>query len=128
MSHFLGSALGDDLAPTDTSLGADIDNMIGTLDEIHVVFDDHNGVPLDHQTLQDLNQFLDILVVEPDSRLIEEIDGPFDMLAIEFGRNLDALGLTTREGSRRLAEPEVAESYFIQGPEPISDSRDISEE
>ena len=79
-----GSAGRDHLSAARTTLGTDIDDMVSGLDEVHIVLDDKDGIPLLYEAVEDLYELLHIGVVEPDRRLVEEIDGALDMLAVEL--------------------------------------------
>ena len=55
--------------------GAEVDDVVGALDEVEVVFDDDDGVACIHQLLQYLDEAVDISHVEAGSRLVEDIHG-----------------------------------------------------
>lgn len=43
-NQFLGGALGDDLTAAMAALGAQVDDVVGGFDDIHLVLDDDHGV------------------------------------------------------------------------------------
>ena len=56
--------------------------MVGTLDDIHVMLDDDNGVSAADQGIEGFQQLLDVVEMQTGSRLVEYEDGR--------GRFLDA--------------------------------------
>ena len=60
---FLGCAFGDDVATRLTTLGAHIDDPVGSLDDLKVVLDDDHRVPLIDEGLQSIQQGTDIVEV-----------------------------------------------------------------
>jgi hypothetical protein len=56
----LRSALGHNMASSLTRFWAKIDNPIGTLNQIQIVFDHHHAMPLVDEALENLEQNLDI--------------------------------------------------------------------
>ena len=55
--NLFGAPDSDDLSPFVSPLGAEIDQIIGALDDMHVVFDHHDGVAAIDQLVQDLEEF-----------------------------------------------------------------------
>ena len=49
--------------------------MVGGLDDIQVVLDDHHGVARLHQTLEHLDEPVDVIAVQAGGGLIQDIDG-----------------------------------------------------
>ena len=58
-SHLFRGALGHDEAAGTAALGAQINDMVGALDEVEVVLDDNDGIARVHQLLQHLNEAVD---------------------------------------------------------------------
>lgn len=52
------------------TLGAEVNEMVGALDNVQIVLDNHHGVPRVHQTLQHFQQLPHIVGMEAGSRLI----------------------------------------------------------
>ena len=53
LRHLLGRALRDHRAASVAALGAHIDDIVGCLDHIQIVFNDHDRVPALHQLMED---------------------------------------------------------------------------
>ena len=96
-SGYLGRCTRSDyLATTLATLGADIDNVVGNLNHIEIMLDNDSRItPLD-QLVDHLQQLTDILKVESRRRLIKNVERATRIAFREFGRELDALTLTTR--------------------------------
>ena len=75
LCHLFRRALGHDFTACTAALGAQIDNMIGALDQIQIVLNDNDRVARIHQLLQHLDEEVDISHVEAGSRLVEDIHG-----------------------------------------------------
>ena len=76
LANLLRCSLSNDLATVDATVGSQIDDPIGDLDDIHVVFDDQDGIAVVNQSLQDLDQFMDVSRVQTNRRLIQDIKRP----------------------------------------------------
>ena len=50
--HLLRRPRRDDGTATITTLGAEVDEIIGRFDDVHVVLDDQHGIPVVHQTAE----------------------------------------------------------------------------
>ena len=71
--------------------------MVGTLDDIHVVFDDENAVATLDECVEGLQQPVDIVEVQTRGGFVEDEEGRLlSFLSDEIGQ-LDTLVLTTRE-------------------------------
>ena len=70
--YLLRGAFRHDSAAPRTTLRTDINNVIRTLDHIKVVFHQQHRVPAIHQSLQYRYQPGNILIVQPDRRLINQ--------------------------------------------------------
>jgi len=102
------------LAAPVSSLGAKIDDIIGRLDDIQIVFDHNDGIAGIRQTLQHVDQLVHIRNVQPGCRFIENIDRSARGAAGKLGGKLHALSLTAGKRRRRLTdlnitEPDLAE-------------------
>lgn len=60
----------DDGTAAVAPLRAEVNEMIGALDNVQIVLDNHHGVPRVHQTLQHFQQLPHIVGMEAGSRLI----------------------------------------------------------
>src|SRR3954469_14660905 len=74
--NLLGRARGDDPAATSPALRPEIDDPVGRLDDVEVVLDDQDGVAGVDESMQDLEELLDVGEVEAGRRLVEDIERP----------------------------------------------------
>src|SRR5947209_19881994 len=74
IGHVFRSADRDHLAARFAALGAEIDDPVGLLDHIEVVLDHDHGVATVDETLQRLEQLLDVGAVETGRRLVEDLE------------------------------------------------------
>ena len=70
LHQILRRALKQNCTASNAALGAYINNVIGHLDYVEVVLNDHDGVALVHQFVDDVEQVLDVLEVEAGGRLV----------------------------------------------------------
>ena len=83
-----------DLPACVTALGSEIDDMIGCLDHVEVVLDEQNGVSGVHETIERLQQPLDVGEMQSRRRLVEDVDGVLRPLQrAQLCRDLDPLRL-----------------------------------
>ena len=68
--------------------------MVSGLDELEVVLDDEDGVPLVDQPLKGSNQPPHVLHVQPRRGLVQQEQGLALGALREVGHQLDALGFT----------------------------------
>ncbi len=119
---------GDDLAPAVAALGAEVQQVVGDLDDIQVVLDHNDGVAVLDQLLQHLQQLARILEVQAGRRLVEDVErlagGPFRQLL----RQLDPLGLAAGQGGGGLADLDVAQAHALQRQHLVADRRHGGEE
>ena len=52
LSNFLWSTLNDDGATTSASLGSEVDDVVGALDDIHIVLHNQNSVAAREETVE----------------------------------------------------------------------------
>ena len=65
-------ALRDDLTPLIAGVGSEIDNPIGTFDDIKIVFDDDHRMAGINQTLENFQQDADVVEVKASRGLVEK--------------------------------------------------------
>src|ERR1700733_9030347 len=107
---FLGRALSDDLATAIAALRPEIDQVVGSLDDVEVVLDHDYRVARVCQTAEHAEQPLDVVEVQAGGRLVEDIEGASGRAPREFLGKLDALRLTAGQSRRGLAEVNVIEA------------------
>lgn len=97
------------------ALGAQIDDVVGSEDDVQVVLDQDDGVAGVHEGVKRDQEALDVGEVEAGGGLVKDVDGVLCSLeAAQLGGDLDALGLAAREGCGGLAEGEVAQPQVIE--------------
>jgi hypothetical protein len=73
LSERLRRSLGDDPTPVMTSLGTHVEHPVSLCDHIEIMFNKDNGIPGIDQSMQDVNELLDVCHVQPDGRLVEDV-------------------------------------------------------
>ena len=126
--HLRGRARGHHLAAAVAALGPQVDDVVGALDDLGVVFDDHHRVALVDELLQGGEQPADIVEVETGGGLVEDEERSGPGRTGDVGGQLEALGFPAGKGGDGLAQPEVVEPHPGQRPEPAHDLRLVPEE
>ena len=73
--HLLRRAGHDDLAAGVAAFRAEIDDVVGGLDHVHVMLDEQHRVAGVDEPVQRLEQALDVGEVQAGGRLVEDVDG-----------------------------------------------------
>ena len=79
-----------------TAFRAQIDQPVGTLDHIDVVFYDQNGVSCVYQRLKGRQKLPEVIEVQPGRGFVKDVQHPLLAVAGKVGSQLDPLGLTAR--------------------------------
>ena len=104
-----------------TAVRTEVDDMVGTLDDLHVMLDDEDGVAPFDEGIEGLEQPLDVMEVQTRRRLVEdEQRGLLLLLSDEIGE-FHALVLTTGERGGVLAEFDIAESHLFESFQTLHD-------
>ncbi len=109
-----GSPPSDNLAAPRATAGSEIDDPVGGLDDIEIVFDDQHRIACIHELVEDFDQSAHIFEVQSRGGLVEDIQGSTRRAFGEFARQFDPLGLASREGGGRLTQVEVVEAYAFE--------------
>ncbi len=122
LRDLLRRAGADDLAAGLASLGAEVDEPVGGADDVEVVFDDDQRMPLGEQPAEGAEQGGDIVEMQAGGRFVEQKQGAGPLIvappgAGEVAGQLEALGFAAGEGRHRLTELEVIEPHRLQGSE-----------
>ena len=88
--------MSDDESSTPPSFESHIDNVVGTLDHVHVVLDDNHRVALIDKTIEHTEQHLYVLEVQACCGFVKDIDSLAGVLLGEFSSQLHALAFPTR--------------------------------
>ena len=119
---------GQDLSAGFPPVGSEVDDVIGALDDIEVVFDDKHCISLVDQPLKQLDQLAHIRQVESRGGFIEKVEGPSGGSLGEFSRELDTLGFSAGQSGGGLPNAQIAESYITKGLKGSAYGRDVFHE
>ena len=108
LDELLGAPCEDELSPTPSSIGANLDDVVRTPQHVEVVLDDDDRISSIHQAAQDAEQDADVLEVQACGGLIEYVDRAPRIALGELRGELDALALPTREGRGGLSQLDIA--------------------
>src|SRR5262249_1427039 len=82
------------LAAGMATLGAEVDDVIGRLDDVHVMFDGKHGVAGVDQPMEAIKKTLNICEVEARCRFVENVQRVLGALQLaQFRSKLNTLGL-----------------------------------
>ena len=70
--YFLGSAFGNDGAATGSSLGTEVDDVVGTLDDIHIVFHHQYRMSESEQAVEGGKKVTDVMEVKSGGGFVED--------------------------------------------------------
>src|SRR3954465_7371662 len=79
---------GHDLAPRAAAFGPHINDPISRLDDVQIVLDDHDGIALIAQPMQDVEQLRYVVEMQSGRRLIEVVQRPSGRTLPQFTREL----------------------------------------
>ena len=96
-------ALGDHVAAVLARARAHVDEIVGRAHHLLVVLDDEHGVAEVAQPLERRDQPLVVALVEPDRRLVEDVEDA-DQLRADLGREPEPLRLAAGERRRCAVE------------------------
>ncbi len=95
--NFLCRAGGDDFTAVDAGSGSDIDDEVGRVDGVFVVFDDDNGIAQVTQKGQGFQQAIVVALMQADRRLVENIHHA-DQPGADLAGQANSLRLAARQG------------------------------
>ena len=126
--NLFGWAFGDDAAARVAAFGAEVDDPIGGLDDVEVVFDDEYGVAGVAEFVEHLQQLGDIGEMQAGCGLIQDIQCPPGGFLGQFRGQLHALGFAAAERRGLLADLEITQPDFLQRLENVANLRHGAEE
>ena len=88
--------------------------MVGTLDDIQVMFDNYQGMASFYQRLESMEQSLDIMEVQTGGWLIEDEERRRLVFLADKVGEFHTLVLSAGEGTGVLAELDIAQSNLLQ--------------
>ena len=94
---------GNYLSPVSSGSRPDVYDVVGVHHHVFVVLYHDDGVAQITQILQGLDELHIVALVQPNARLIQNIEHPHQLRA-DLCRQPDALGLATRKGTQRAVE------------------------
>ena len=111
------AALGDHRAAAGSCAGAEFDHPVRRVDELPLVLDHQDRVPIARQRANRLAQSLDVAGVQPDRRLIQHVEHPGGAGAHRRGQ-FDPLALAGRQRRASPVQGQVTETDVEQRREP----------
>ena len=82
--------------------------MVAHLQYVEVVLNDHHGVALLNEFVEDVDEHLNVLEVKAGGGLVEDVKGVARSNASQFGGQFDALSFAATERGALLAQRNVA--------------------
>ena len=107
---FGGLAFGNHLAAVDARAGPHVDNVIRAQDRVLVVLDDDDRIAEVAQPLEGFEQAVVVALVQPDGRLVEDVENPGQPRADLRGEP-DALAFAAGKGRRGPRKREILEPH-----------------
>ena len=114
---FLVRALRHDLAAVDARRRSDVNNVVRRPHHVAVVLHHDDGVAEVAQVLQRLNQLVVVALVQPDARLVQDVQH-VDEAGTDLRGQPDALRLTAGQRPRRKVQREVLDAHILQKAQP----------
>ena len=100
--------------------GPEVDHEVRGADRLLVVLDDQHGVAEVAQALERVEQAPVVALVEPDGRLVEDVEHPHQARA-DLGGQPDALPLAARQRGRRPVQGQVLEADVDEEAQALAD-------
>ena len=117
---FVGRPGGGDPAAPFPRAGAEVDEVVGRLDDLAVVLDQDQGVAQVAEVPQGAEQPAVVARVQADRRLVEHVDHARQPAA-DLAGQADALALAAGERRRAAAQAQVIEADVHQERQPVAD-------
>ena len=121
-------AFGDDVAAARAALGAEVYDPVRGFDHVQVMLDDHDGIAVIAQPMQDFEQLLNIVEMQAGRGFVEDIQGLAGVALGQFPGEFDPLRLAAGQGGRVLAELDIGQAHVHQCLQLARDDRDRREE
>src|SRR5690606_36004952 len=107
--HFLGRTHRNDSTSASPAFRTEINNVVGCLDDVHIVLNNQNGITLIHQFLKHVKQMGYILKVKTRGRLVKDVKGLSGIAFRKLSRQFYTLCLAPRQGCGVLPQGNVSE-------------------
>ena len=108
--------------------GAEVDDVVGRLDDVGVVLDDDDGGALVHQGVEHADELAHLVHVQAGGGLVQDVERTGQVAFAELAGDLDALGLAAGQGGGGLAEPDVFQADLGEHVELAHERRMVGEE
>ena len=118
----------DDLSAALAPFRAKVDQPVGRLDDVEVVFDHDDGVAFVAQPVEHIEQLCDIMEVQTRGGLIEDVERSAGGALCELARELYPLCFAAGESCRVLSEAHVRKANVSESLQPAGDRRHVLEE
>ena len=112
--NILGSSHSHHPTPGSSTFGSHINDIVSTLDYVHIVFYHYHCVAFIHKAVEHVEKYLNILKMQSCGRLIENKHRVARTLASKFGCELHKLAFSSRQCTRWLSELDVSKPYILQ--------------
>src|SRR6185369_6603340 len=122
-----GWALGNDLTAGIAAFGTKVENPIGSLDDIQIVFNDQQCVARSAELEEDLQKLGHVVKVQAGCGLVENIKRMAGCLSTELRGEFDSLRFSAAQGGPGLSEPNIAETDLREGEQRFVDLRHCPE-
>ena len=94
--YFVRCAAHDHVAALRASFRTEVDDVVGTFYDIHVVFDDDERVAAQDEGVESRQQAFDVMEMQPRGRFVEDENGRFHLFHAEIVGQFHALVLAAR--------------------------------
>src|SRR3546814_1873226 len=125
LRHLLRRPFRHDLPALVAAFRAQVDDPVGRLDDLQIVFDDDYRVALLDEGVEDFEELAHVLEVEAGGGLVEDVESLPRRPARQFLGELDALGFAAAQGRRLLADLDVAEADLLRSEEHTSELQSL---
>ena len=98
---------------------ADVDDPVGTANDIHLMLDDEQRIADRLQAVERAQQRLGVGGMEPGRRLVHHIDDP-EQVGDHLGRQPQPLKFAGRQGRRAALQRQIAEAEVEQHRQPAA--------
>ena len=102
--HFLRCPASDKFSTLVPSLRADVDNPVGTLDHVQIVFDHDDAISFRDKTVEGFQKNCDIVDMKTGCRLVKDEESSPRLVSRQACRKLESLGFTATQDIERLTE------------------------
>lgn len=121
LSQLFRCPFSHDEAASASPFWSQVDDPIGTLDDVQVVLHDQYRMSFFNETVEGGQELADIFEVKSGRGLVEDVEGMLLCLLADMGGELDTLCLTARKRRRGLPQGEVAQANLLEDAKLVDD-------